>query len=180
MFHVFFLFFFFLQFYEHPDLGKNIFTTWNVLKSEVYLTCINFRKFNDDLKASLEVIKLPSWPKNVKFSVKMQFFTFLTPWKIHLELMINLKLSFSEVDLEVFTFPKNHYLYIKIWTSKGTSWKSFKSHSVLKFSRKNQKLKSDQLGLYTTEIVEISILNEIIKWWRFQKFLIWHGSDKFG
>ena len=119
MFHVFFLFFFFLQFYEHPDLGKNIFTTWNVLKSEVYLTCINFRKFNDDLKASLEVIKLPSWPKNVKFSVKMQFFTFLTPWKIHLELMTNLKLSFSEVDLEVFTFPKNHYLYIKIWTSSG-------------------------------------------------------------
>ena len=73
---------FFLQFYEPPDLGKKIFTTWNVLKSEVYLTCINFWKFHDDLKACLEVIRLPSWLENVKFSVKMQFFMFLTPWKI--------------------------------------------------------------------------------------------------
>ena len=72
----------FLQFYEPPDLGKKIFTTWNVLKSEVYLTCINFWKFHDDLKACLEVIRLPSWPENVKFIVKMHFFTFLTPWKI--------------------------------------------------------------------------------------------------
>ena len=48
----------------------------------VYLTCISFWKFNDDLKACLEVIGLPSQPGNVKFSLKMQFFTFLTPWKI--------------------------------------------------------------------------------------------------
>ena len=66
--------FFFLQFYEPPDCRKKIFTTWNVLKSEVYLTCINFWKFHDDLKACLEVIRLPSWPENVKFSVKMQYF----------------------------------------------------------------------------------------------------------
>ena len=72
----------FLQFYEPTDLGKKIFTTWSVLKSEVYLTCINFWKFHDDLKACLEVIRLPSRPGNVKFSVKMHFFRFLTPWKI--------------------------------------------------------------------------------------------------
>ena len=77
-----FLFYFFLQFYWPPSLGKKIFTTSNVLKPRVYLACINFWKFHDDLKACLEVIRLPSWPKNVKFSVKMQFFTFLTPWKI--------------------------------------------------------------------------------------------------
>ena len=59
-----------------------IFTTWNVLKSEVYLTCINFWKFHDNLKACLEVIRLWSWPESVKFSVKMQFFMFLPPWKI--------------------------------------------------------------------------------------------------
>ena len=73
---------FFLQFYETPDLGKKLFTTWNVLKSDVYLTCINFWKFHDHLKACLEVIRLPSWPENDKFSVKMQSFMFLTLWKI--------------------------------------------------------------------------------------------------
>ena len=78
----------FLQFYEPHDLGNNIFTTWNVLKSEVYLTCINFWKFNDDLKACL--------PENVKFSVKIQFFSFWPPEKSIFELMTNLKFSFSE------------------------------------------------------------------------------------
>ena len=62
-----------LGFYEPPDLGKKIFTPWNVLKSDVYLTCI------DDLKSCLEVYKT----SKLKFSVKMQFFKFLTPWKIH-------------------------------------------------------------------------------------------------
>ena len=79
-----------VQFYEPPELGNNIFTTWSVLNSEVYLTCkyivyltcISFWKFHDDLKACLEVIRLPSWSENVKFSVKVQFVTFLTPWKI--------------------------------------------------------------------------------------------------
>ena len=46
------------------------------------VTCINFWKFHDDLKACLEVIRLPSWLENVKFSVENQIFTFLTPWKI--------------------------------------------------------------------------------------------------
>ena len=73
---------FFSQFYEPLDLGKKISTTWNVLKWEVYLTCINFWKFHDNLKPCVEVIRLPSWPKKVKFSVKMQFFMFLTSWKI--------------------------------------------------------------------------------------------------
>ena len=73
---------FFFQFYEPPDLGKKIFTTWNVLKCKVYLTCINFWKFHDDLKVCLEVIRLPSWPKNMKFSIKMHFLMFLAPWKI--------------------------------------------------------------------------------------------------
>ena len=72
---------FFSLFYKPPDLGKKIFTTWNVVKSKVYLTCINFWKFHDDLKACLEVIRLPSWPENVEFSVKMQFFTFLTMYE---------------------------------------------------------------------------------------------------
>ena len=45
----------------------------------VYLTCISFWKFHDDLKACLEVIGLPSQLGNVKFSLKMQFVTFLTP-----------------------------------------------------------------------------------------------------
>ena len=49
---------FFLQFYQPPDLGKKIFTTSDILKSEAYLTCINFRKFHDHLKACLEVITL--------------------------------------------------------------------------------------------------------------------------
>ena len=82
----------FLQFYEPPDLGKKIFTTWNVLKSEVYLACVNFWKVHDDLKACLEVIKLPSLPENKKFSVKMQFFYIFDPMKM---------------DLEVSTLPQN-------------------------------------------------------------------------
>ena len=80
------LFVFFLQFYEPPDLGKKMFTTWNALKSEIYLTCINFWKFHNNLKACFEVIRLPKlklyWAEHVKFHVKIQFFPFLTPWKI--------------------------------------------------------------------------------------------------
>ena len=87
---------FFLQFYELPDHGKKTFRTWNALKSEVYLTCINFWKFHDDLKACLEVIRLPSWPENVTFSVKMQFSCFWPPEKFVFELMTNLKFIFSE------------------------------------------------------------------------------------
>ena len=73
----------FLPFYEPLDPGNKIFTTWNVLKSKLYLTCINFWKFHDDLKACLEVIKLPSLLENVKFSVKMQFLHFWPPENSH-------------------------------------------------------------------------------------------------
>ena len=54
---------FFLQFYEPPDLGKKIFTSLDVLKSEVYLTWINFWKFHDNLKACLDVIDSQADPK---------------------------------------------------------------------------------------------------------------------
>ena len=47
-------------------------------------TCFFFFQFYEppDLKACFEVIRLPSWPQYVKSSAKMQFFTFLIPWKI--------------------------------------------------------------------------------------------------
>ena len=112
--------FFFLQFYEPPDLGKKIFTIWNVLKSEVYLTCINFWKFHDDLKAGFEVIRHPSWPENVEFSVKCIFYVFdplknlfLNEWQIW-------NLVFLKVNLEVFTFIQNQYFYLSFQTFKGT------------------------------------------------------------
>ena len=103
----------FFKFHEPPDLGKKIFTTWNVLKSEVYLTCINFWKFNDDLKACLEVIRLPSWPENKKFSVKITFFPHFWPLeKCVFELMTNLKFSFSEsVTGSVHIPPKPAFLF---------------------------------------------------------------------
>ena len=88
---------FLLQFYELPYLRKNIFTDWNAHNSEVYLICINFWKFHDDLKVCLGVIWLLSWPENVKF----------VTWKSVFELMTNLKLIFFKVDLEVFRFSKS-------------------------------------------------------------------------
>ena len=95
------------------DLGKKIFTTWNVLKSEVYLTCINFWNFHDDLKACLEVIRLPSWPENVEFSVKMHFFVrFWPPEKSVFKLVTNLEFSFSESGPgSVHIFPKPIFLF---------------------------------------------------------------------
>ena len=100
-----------------PDLGKKNFTTWIGLKSEVYLTYINFWKFLDDLKISLEIIRLRSWPGNVKFSVTMQFFTFLTPWKICFRINDKFKINFFlKVNLEVFTFPQNQDFYLRFQT----------------------------------------------------------------
>ena len=72
--------FFYLQFYDPLILEKKI--SKPGMSYEVYLICINFWKFHDHLKPCLEVIRLPTWPENVKFSTKMKFFTFLTPWKI--------------------------------------------------------------------------------------------------
>ena len=111
---------FFLQCYKPPDLGKKISTIWNVVKSEVYLTCINFWKFHDNLKTCLEVIRLQSWPENVKFSVKMQFFTFWTPWKICFWINDKFEMTFLKVGMKVFTFPKNRYFYLSFQTFTGT------------------------------------------------------------
>ena len=87
----------FFQFYEPPDLGKKIFTTWNVLKPELYLTCISFWKFHDDVKGCLEVIRLPSWPENVKFSVKLHFLDFWPREKSVFKWIPNSKFSFSGI-----------------------------------------------------------------------------------
>ena len=75
---------------------------------------INFWKLHDHPKASLEVIRLPSWPKIVKFSVKMRFFMFLTPEKPVFELMTNLEFSFLKVKLEVFTFSQTN-IFIQVF-----------------------------------------------------------------
>ena len=124
---------FFLKFYEPPDDWKNIFTTWNVHKSEVYLACINFWKFHGHLKACLEVIRLPSWPENVKFSVKLQFFMFLTSWKS----ITYLKFSFSECGPGSVHIPPKPIFLFKFSNFLRIPWKCSKSHFVLKFSRKN-------------------------------------------
>ena len=68
-FHMVCFFFFFLQFYEPPDLGKKIFRIWNVLKSEVYLTCINLVLVF--LKVDLELF---TFPKNQYFYLSFQTF----------------------------------------------------------------------------------------------------------
>ena len=110
----------FLRFYEPPDLGNKISTTWNVVKSEVYLTCINL-KFHDDLKACLEVIRLEvSGLENVKFSVKMQFLRFWPPEKSVFELMTNLRFSFSESGPGSVPIPPKPILLFKFQTFKGT------------------------------------------------------------
>ena len=129
--------FFLLQFYEPVDLGKKLSATWNALKSEVYLTCINFWKFHDDLNACVEVVRLPSWPKNVKFSVKMQFFTFLTPWKFYF--WINEKFEiyfFWKYAWRCSHSPKTN-IFIQVFKLLRVPWTCSKSYFVLKLSRKN-------------------------------------------
>ena len=99
-----------------PDLGKKIFTTWNVLKSKVYLTWINFWKFHDHLKACLVVI---SWPENVKF-ISVIFLCFWPPEKSVFELMRNLKFSFSESGPGSVHILQNQYFHLSFQVSKGT------------------------------------------------------------
>ena len=135
------------------------------------MTCINFWKFHDDLKACLEVIRLPSWLENVKFSVNMQFFVFdplkdpfFSSWQIW-------NLVFLKVDLEVFTFPQNQYIYLNVWAFKGTL-KMLQITFCLQIQKKNPWI-GDKI--WTTwvmqlEFLEFSILNETIKWWIFQRF----------
>ena len=110
----------FLQFYEPPDLGKKIFTTWNVFKSEVYLTCTNFWKLHDDLKACLEVIRLPIDQKMWNLTSKFNFLHFCHPEKSVFELMTNLKFSFSESGPGSVPIPPKPIFYLTFWTFKVT------------------------------------------------------------
>ena len=128
---------FFLQFYEPVDLGKKISATWNALKSEVYLTCINFWKFHDDLNACLEVIRLPGWPKNVKFSVKMHFFTFLTPWRICFWINEEFEIKFFWKWTSKCSHSPKTNIFIYVFKLLREPWKYCKSNFVLKFRRKN-------------------------------------------
>ena len=108
MFHIVF----FLRFYKPPDLRKIIFTTWNVLKSELYLTYINFWKIHDDLRACLEVIRLKLLLVDSKMwnlVSKCNFLHFWPPEKWQWQV---LNLVFLKVDLEVFAFPQNQYLHL--------------------------------------------------------------------
>ena len=92
------------------SLGKKTFTTWNVLTSEVYLTCINFWIFHPNhLKPCLEVIRLPSWPKILKFNVKTPFLRFWLPEKL---VLTNFKFNFSESGpRSVLILPKPVFLF---------------------------------------------------------------------
>ena len=121
-FHVF-VCFFFLQFYEPPDLGKKIFTTWNALKSEIYLTCINFWKFHNNLKAYFEVIRSQSWSyieqKMWNFMSKYNFFRFWPPEKSVFELTTNLKFSFSESGAGSFHIPQKPIFLFKFLNIQG-------------------------------------------------------------
>ena len=106
---------FFCNLMNHLILERKFSQLEMPFKSEVYLACINFWKFHDDITC-LEVMRLPSWPENVKFIVKMQFFAFLTPW----EICLNQLQIWNLVFLEVFILPQNQYFYFHFWTFKGT------------------------------------------------------------
>ena len=99
--------------FMNPLILERKFSQPEMSLSQVYLTCINFWKFHDDLKACLEVIRLPSWPENKKFSVKIAFFPHFWPLeKCVFELMTNLKFSFSEsVTGSVHIPPKPAFLF---------------------------------------------------------------------
>ena len=161
-----------MQFYEPPNLGKKISTTWNVLKSEVYLACINFWKFHDDLKVCLEVIRLPSWPENVKFSGKMQFFMYLTPWKICFWINDKFEIYFFWNWTWKWSHSPKTYIFIQVFKLLMVPWKCSKSHFVLKFSRKNP-INGNKIWTACAMLLkclEFSILNETIKWWISQGF----------
>ena len=73
-FYIYFYFFFEVSW---TNLGKKIFTAWNVPNSEVYMTCFDFWKFHDDLKACLEVIRLPGWSAMQNLVSKCKFFIYV-------------------------------------------------------------------------------------------------------
>ena len=109
---------FFCNFMYPLILERKTFTTWNVLKSEVYLARINFRKFLDHLKECLEVIRLQVDLKMWNLVSKCNFLRF--PEKSIFELMANLKFSFSESGPgSVHILPKQ-YFYWSFQTFKGT------------------------------------------------------------
>ena len=108
-------------------------------KSEVYLTCIDFWKFHEDLKARLEVIRLSSWPEKVKFSVKIHFFTFLTTWKICFGIYSNSKFIFGSDQI-----PPKPYFHL--------TFRSFKVSNHILSSNSAEKIlkmaiKSELVGL---------------------------------
>ena len=119
----------FLQFYEPPDLGRKTFTSWIVLKSKVFLTCINFWEFHD-LKACLDVIRLPRWPENEMWNLvsKWHFLCFWPPENFLFELMTNWKF--------IFIAPKPIFVF-KFLNFSRYPQVCFKSYFALKFSRKN-------------------------------------------
>ena len=140
------------------------------LSLNVYLTCINFWKFHDHLKACLEVIRLQSWLKTVKFSVKMQFFMFLTPWKIHF--WINGK---SEIwFFWAWTWKCSHYPQGYPENAPNHILSSNSTGKVLKMA-----IESEPLGLCIW-----NFWNFYSQWdylmmniSRILKFLTWHGYD---
>ena len=149
----------FLQFYEPPGLRKNIFTAWNDLKSEVYLTCINVWKFHDHLKACLEVIRLPSWPKMWNLVSKCNFLRFWPCEKSIFELMPNFKFSFSESGpWSVHILPEPIFLF------------RFSNFYWYPENAPNRILSSNSAGkIWTTwamqlKFLEFSILNETMRW----------------
>ena len=109
---------FFCYFMYPLILERKIFTTWNVLKSEVYLARINFRKFLDHLKECLEVIRLQVDLKMWNLVSKCNFLRF--PEKSIFELMANLKFSFSESGPGSVHILPNQYFYWSFQTFKGT------------------------------------------------------------
>ena len=76
--------------------------------SEVYLTCINFWKFHDDLKLLDSQVDLKMW----NLMSKCNFSCFWPPEKSVFELMANLKFSFSESGLKsVYIAQKPIFLF---------------------------------------------------------------------
>ena len=73
---------FFLQFNEPPILEIK-FSESEMLFSLKYIwLALISENFMMIEKHVLKLLDSQSWPANVKFSIKMQFFMFLTPWKI--------------------------------------------------------------------------------------------------
>ena len=136
------------------------------------------------LKACLKVNRLPSWPENVKFRVKMQCIHLWPPEKSVFELMRNLKFSFSESEPgSVHIFPKPNF-YLSLQTFKGTV-----KMLQITFCHQIQQEKSlkwpQNLNCfgYASEIFGIFYSQwdyQMVNISRIFKCLTWHGFDEFG